>query len=167
MDEQQENGTSNGATPGANGRQKTTPAPPPAIIKNHRFTLPTMGKPLTHVRRLVLKLRATLEEVVIEAHGSVNMYHASVIATACVALREFWRLDRILNKSGNPKAASEDKLTPEQICSFSDRCVRHKSKIDDCLAKLGLDRDAKKNLWDTIYLQPASQATKVPPAASG
>jgi hypothetical protein len=144
-----------------------------------RFPLARLGKGLTHVRRQVLSFRRELEAAVRVAHGSISIYHASRIHTACVAVRQMARVDKILAAAGQPgavgtftkqspaagaTATQQTGLTHEQWLAYSDRLLKYLADRDRALRDLSLDRDQAEAMWDAIYTPPA--AVGGPPASA-
>jgi hypothetical protein len=120
-----------------------------------RVPLARLGRPLTHLRRCVLAFRRQVEDAVLARHGQIGVFEASLVGTACIALREHMRADRLLRDNPLPGAG----LTVEQWLGVSDRVVRHKQALDKALAQLGLDRAAHLSEWDRLYLpQPVQEA---------
>ena len=81
-----------------------------------------------------------------DAKGNIGPYQASVIATACIALREFMRIDRYLRDHPLP----DETVSIDQWAMLTGRVLRHKESVDRSLAKLGLDA-AKDPLTDAIH----------------
>jgi hypothetical protein len=107
---------------------------------------------------VVRAFRNRVEEAVLEVHGRIGPYHASVIATAAVALGQWKRMERVQN--------TED-LSMEHQLAVSDRIVKHKEAVDRALAKLGLDQDGKADPWDTYYQQAAASGLQNAQAVPG
>jgi hypothetical protein len=123
------------------------------------YRLPLIGlrAPNTHLRRVVLGFRREVEKAVLKAKGEIGVYAASRIHTACLAVRQAARIDRILATAGEP-GTGEKSDTPEQVpltheqwLAYSDRLLKAKETADKALQALGLDRDAKEDVWDVLY----------------
>jgi hypothetical protein len=134
-------------------------------LKPCRLPLSALQKPNTHVRRVVLRFRRQLESAVL-SRGALGVAEASKIHTACIALRQVARIDRILAEAGEPgavaitekaegnsKAIRQRGLTHTEWLAYSDRLLRAKETVDRALASLGLDKSEAKDVWDAVYRQ--------------
>jgi hypothetical protein len=86
--------------------------------------------------------RTKLEGSLLSAHGSISVYQASVVATACTAMGQWKRMEKIQNTADN--------LSIEQQLAVSDRIIKHKQAVDLALAKLGLDGSGKRDPWQVL-----------------
>lgn len=120
------------------------------VTKPCRLPLAKLGRPHTHVRRVVLRFRRQLEAAVL-AHGHIGVLEASRIHTACLAMRQAARIDRVLATAGEPGQVAG--LTHTEWLAYSDRLLRAKEVVDRALSALGLDRD-DRSIWDSIYATP-------------
>jgi hypothetical protein len=121
-----------------------------------RVPLANLPAPLSHVRRAVLSFRRVVEDALEAAGTTIGPYQASVIGTACIALREHMRCDRLMRDHPLPGAEGAT-LSVEQWLALSDRVVKHKQAVDSALAKLGLDKDNRQDCWDILYATPPAQ----------
>jgi hypothetical protein len=135
-------------------------------LKPCRFPLAGLHRPNTYLRRVVLGFRRELEAAVLE-RGPIGVAEASRIHTACLALRQVARIDRILAEAGEPGTV----LTHEQWLAYSDRLLRGKEAVDKALAALGIDKRDARSVWDTIYAPPAiaqaAEPAPISPSANG
>lgn len=132
--------------------------------KKCRVPLGSLGKPHVYLRRVALLVRRDLEQAyAAQSGGVIGVAAASRIATACTALRQAARIDRILRDAGEPGVAGG--LTHAEWVAYSDRLVRYRQAADQSIAALGLDSEAKpRDPWAAVYAPPALQAS--PLAAS-
>jgi hypothetical protein len=115
----------------------------------HRFMLPNMGSANERVTREVRTFRKEIEAALIDRNRGINIYEASVIGTACTAMREYLRIHRVIARLG--PVGKKDGLTLEQFLACSEKIVKFKLTIDLCLQKLQLDKSPIKSAVDGFY----------------
>jgi hypothetical protein len=102
-----------------------------------RVALASTRNGTSYVTKHVNRLRRALETAYVEATGQpVGVAAAVKIATACTALRQAARIDRVLAASGEP--GTPGGLTHEQWVSYSDRLLRYRQAADKAIDDLGL-----------------------------
>jgi hypothetical protein len=115
-----------------------------------------LGKPLTYLRRQVLAFREAVEKATVEAYGEITIAHAKTIRTACVAVKQSLRLERVLATQGEP---GQGGLDHAQWLAYSDRLLRAEETADRALSRLGIDKRTSPDVWDSIYRTYASSTS--------
>jgi hypothetical protein len=121
----------------------------------HGLVSGNLPRGCAYVVRIVNQYRAAVESAVIEAHGKIDVYHASLIQTVCRWERHALLCQRWMRKEG-------DKLTPEQRLTFSRDLARASSERDKTLKALGLDaqQGSSGDEWAAVDRQLAQEAKR-------
>ena len=121
-----------------------TASPPMAATQapqRCRLALPALDKGLTHLRRQVLAFRRMVEDAYLAVHGKIGIAAAARIATACVAIRQAARCERVLARTKEP--GEQGGLDHATWLAYSDRLVKYREAADKALASLGLETVAR------------------------
>lgn len=109
----------------------------------------------SYIGRIVNKFRRALDAEVLERKGKISLYDAALSHTAsrhekAAALLQRW-LDRDFGS-----------LSVEQRVAITREIGRSSDARDRCLRLLGLDRDERTLLIDSIYHRPPLDAASEP-----
>jgi hypothetical protein len=114
-------------------------------------------KGCSHVRRLVGRMRVELEDAVCEQHGSIGVYQAALVQSACRHEGRALLLTRWLRTEtdGSRKCSADatDKpagLTVAEKLGILKEIGNATDSRDRCLKLLGLDAAKDRNPWDAL-----------------
>jgi hypothetical protein len=137
----------------------------PGTTKVCRLPLAQLGRPMTYLRRQVLAFRRQVEHEVLAVHGEIGIATAARIATACAAIRQAARVERILARCKGPGETGG--LSHELWLAYSDRSLKYRETADRALAALELSRLSSGRVtdaFDALYRQITPQIVQEPAA---
>ena len=130
-------------------------------------------KGCSHVRRHVGAMRAELERVVLDFAGSLSVYQAALIQSACRHEGRALLLTRWLRvEMDGARKSAADADTPPAGLTVSERLAILKEvgnatdSRDRCIKALGLVEAPKRDPWDAIDNPPTRPLSAAEPATS-
>ncbi|MGE0760613.1 MAG: hypothetical protein AB7O38_26615 [Pirellulaceae bacterium] len=118
----------------------------------HGLTAGTLPKGAAYIARSTGQFRTALEGAIVERKGEISLHDAAVIQTA---IR--WERHALLVQRWLRRELAD--LSPDQRLAFSRDVARASAERDKCLKILGLDRDARSDIFDALYSETLPTAT--------
>lgn len=116
-------------------------------VMNVRFNLGKLPPMLKRIERAVNLFRRAIESAVVDAHGSVGVYHAALVQSAA-------RLEARALMAQRWLRLNIEELDMNEKLACSKAIAEASTARDKCLERLGLHQ-TKGNAWDDLSVQLA------------